>query len=78
MPKMTKREASAKLSELVSQFESALSQAESLADEYGLEFSIEPSYGMGGTYVGKALLEDEDSWYSSDDEYGWMSSSQSC
>lgn len=52
------------LHEKVAEFNSALRQAEAIADEYGLEFSIDPSYGMGGYYEGT--------------ESEWYASSQSC
>ena len=48
----------------VQEFNSALAQAEAIADEYGLEFSIDPAYGMGGYYEGT--------------ESEWYPSSQSC
>jgi hypothetical protein len=44
----------------VQEFNSALAQAEAIADEYGLEFSIEPAYGMGGYYEGT-----DNQWYAS-------------
>ena len=52
------------LHEKVTECNSALRQAEASADEYGLEFSIDPSYGMGGYYEGT--------------ESEWYASSQSC
>lgn len=49
----------------------AIGEAETLADEYEIEFSFSVAYGMGGTY-GR-------SWdASSDSEFEWQSSSQSC
>lgn len=43
----------AELEEKVSAFESALAEAERIADLHGLEFNIYPAYGMGGSYNGQ-------------------------
>lgn len=52
------------LDDAVSRFESALSEAESIANKHNLEFSISPAYGMGGSYNGE--------------EGEWHASSESC
>jgi hypothetical protein len=57
------QEGNALLADAVKKFELALTEAESIADKYGLSFNIYPSYGMGGSY-------------SSED--GWTSSSNNC
>jgi hypothetical protein len=62
--KMTKEEAVAKIADLVVEAYSAINEAESLADEHGLDFSFSPAYGMGG-------------WYDGEDQC-WNPSSQSC
>lgn len=54
-----------------------IKKAQDIADEYGLEFSFKPSYGMGGTYYGKG----SEGYYDNDplrEEGEWVSSSQSC
>lgn len=51
-------------------------EAENLADEHGLEFSMDlGGYGMGGTYYSAKYIEAEGLRYS---EEGWNASSQSC
>ena len=83
---VTKKDAAAALAAKVKEAEAALTEAENLADEYGLEFHFSPSYGMGGYYHGKGKpapkTEDED-WepsdsYDSGTDWGWSPSSQSC
>lgn len=61
---MSDKELNAQLAALVSEFEAALRKAEDFADAHGLDFRIDPSYGMGGTYDGA--------------EGEWFASSQSC
>ena len=85
---MSKEEANKVLSGIVKQFNSNLSLAEQFADKHELEFSIEPSYGMGGWYTGGKPALDEDGEpktnYDGDnvnengETLGWMASSQSC
>lgn len=75
MSDLDKQKGTELLAEQLAIFEKALATAESIADKYGLYFIIQPTYGMGGIYVGTALAEEEGSWYSS---AGWMASSQSC
>lgn len=78
---MNKQEANAKLAELIKTAENAISEAESLADEFGLSFSSPiGAYGMGGWYYGKGTEENQgENWDSSDDDSdGWQSSSASC
>jgi hypothetical protein len=67
---MDKQEAMKELARLVSVFENALGAAEHFATEHKLEFSISPTYGMGGWFKG-----DGDEGYG---EAGWNPSSQSC
>lgn len=86
----TKEDAAKALAVKIKEATDALTAAENLADEYGLEFSFSPAYGMGGYYTGKGKAtpgikdvtedwdaSDEDEWQSSD-SYGWNPSSQSC
>lgn len=73
--------AKAELKEKVDAFEAALSEAEALADKYGLEFTIQPAYGMGGAYTGKGDSEQTEQRYYDDygdGAWGWFSSSESC
>lgn len=52
------------MSKLSDEIDSAIDKATSFADRYNLDFSLNPAYGMGGTYDGE------------DGE--WHPSSQSC
>lgn len=57
-------EAQEEINKLVARAYDAINQAEALADKFGISFSLDVAYGMGGTY---------------DPEEGeWMSSSESC
>ena len=69
MSKLTPKEAAAELSRLVANIDNAFTEAESFAEEYALEFHIEPAYGMGGWYNGGAF---------EGCDMGWNPSSQSC
>ncbi len=80
---MTKSEVAKLIAEKVTQSRAILREAEALADEHGLDFSIDPpAYGMGGWYVPKT--EVEENGYNSDfcelTETGgyWRASSTSC
>lgn len=73
--------AKAELVEKINAFAAALNEAIAVADKYGLEFSIEPAYGMGGTYSGKGNSDKEecyDAYAWQIDSWGWYASSQSC
>jgi len=76
---MNKQEANAKLAELIKTAETAISEAETLADVFGLTFSSPVgAYGMGGDYYGKGTTDyPAEEWYPSTDD-GWQSSSASC
>lgn len=73
-----------KITELVSKSLEKLKEAEKIADEYGLEFTFDPAYGMGGTYCGKGSVKEEYDYSSRKDvekirdEGEWMASSNSC
>lgn len=70
------KEAAKKISELISKAQSLVYEAEALADEHGLEFSMDiGGYGMGGTYYSAKYLEESGSRWR---EEGWNASSQSC
>lgn len=56
--------AEAELEEKVNAFNTALAEAEAIANKHNLTFNIYPAYGMGGTYDGE--------------EGEWSPSSQSC
>ena len=72
------KKASEAISEHVAAAYAAIQEAEKLADEFGLEFSFDLTYGMGGTYIGKNYSERAGhDWYSSN-EGSWLASSQSC
>lgn len=75
---MDKKIANARLNDLVRDANTALRVAQAFADEHGLSFRFGPAYGMGGTYYGKAMQDDPDSWAPSDSEAGWYSSSMGC
>lgn len=71
---MTKEEAIVAISEKVKEAEAALSVAEGLAEEHGIEFSFSPAYGMGGYF------QDKNQWSESNSnpDWGWESSSANC
>ncbi len=50
VPEAEMKEAVAKLAAAVKMFKSNLSEAEEIATKYGLAFSLEPAYGMGGRF----------------------------
>lgn len=59
----------------------ALNEATAVADKYGLEFTFEPTYGMGGSYIGRGSSEEtesDDAYCWREDSWGWYASSQSC
>lgn len=68
-----------RINELLDQAQSLVLEAEGIADNLGLSFTINfGTYGMGGSYTGAAAVED---WQRSDAEEGegvWNASSQSC
>jgi len=72
------KQAVEKLAEAVSKFEDALSEAETTAEKYGLEFSIEPAYGMGVFFEGSGDNDSESTNNYGDRDFGWFASSQSC
>lgn len=74
-----------KLAEAVRKIDQAVADAMSIADEHGLSFNLDVSYGMGGTYYPPAILQDEeegswlvDEYYLDADQGGWVASSQTC
>lgn len=62
LPDLTKTEAAEVLANKVAEINTLISECEALADAHDLSFSLDPAYGMGGTYR--------------DGE--WNASSQSC
>ena len=74
------KEANTKIAEHINTAYAEISAAEKIADEYGLEFSWDLAYGMGGWYTGKNAHKEEWEEFDEEDEesYGWKSSSQSC
>ena len=75
---VTKKEASTEIATKVKLALALVKEAEALADEHGLEFSVNIAYGMGGWYTGKGSREDWDSSESTEGDFGWSASSQSC
>lgn len=73
-----------KISNLVSESLLKLKEAENLADEFGLEFSFNPTYGMGGNYLGKGTIKKEYNYVRGNylettrEEGEWISSSSNC
>jgi hypothetical protein len=71
-----KREKTAEIEALIEQAQKLVYEAESIADEYGLEFTMDlGGYGMGGTYYSEKYHEEQGMRWS---EPGWNASSQSC
>lgn len=71
-----KREALERIAKLTNEAQSLVYEAESIADEYGLEFDLNiGGYGMGGTYYSEKYHEEQGMRWS---EPGWNASSQSC
>lgn len=71
-----KREKTAEIEALIEQAQKFVYEAESIADEYGLEFTMDlGGYGMGGTYYSEKYHEEQGMRWS---EPGWNASSQSC
>jgi hypothetical protein len=69
----------------VAKIDQAIADAIFVADEYGISFDLDVSYGMGGTYYPPAILQDEEdgSWlveeyYLDAEQGGWVASSQTC
>ncbi len=70
-----------RINELLDEAQSLVYEAEAIADELGLSFTVNfGTYGMGGSYTGAAAVED---WQRSDNDDAedvglWNASSQSC
>lgn len=67
----------------VAKIEQAIADAIFIADEYGISFDLDVSYGMGGTYYPPVLLQGDESWavdayYLDAQEGGWVASSETC
>ena len=75
------KQANADIANLIQQAYALLSQAETIADKYSLEFSFGVTYGAGATYYGKGSQSEwnssDDDWSASDEE-GWRASSEGC
>lgn len=71
-----KREKLEEIAKLINQAQQLVWEAETIADDYGLEFDMSlGGYGMGGTYYSEKYHEEQGMRYS---EPGWNASSQSC
>lgn len=68
-----KEKALKEISEKMKQVYALISECENLADQTGVDFSMDVAYGMGGYYVGK----NSEDWDESDTGR-WNPSSQSC
>jgi hypothetical protein len=69
------------ISDLINQAQKLVYEAESIADEHGLSFTVDfGTYGMGGSYTGAAAIDEEDrEYYGIEEGEGrWNASSQSC
>lgn len=80
---MNKQEASKLIAEQIKIAEAAIEKAETIAEESGVGFRLDlGGYGMGGWYNPKPQKptdwDSSDEWESSDEDYGWQASSQSC
>lgn len=82
---MSPQEASKLIAEKIRIAENAIKEAETIADEAGVGFSLDlGGYGMGGWYEPQPSKPDDwdasDDWEpsGSDGDYGWQASSQSC
>lgn len=71
-----KKEATNEIYKLIEAAQKLVYEAESIADEHGLEFTMDlGGYGMGGTYYSEKYHEEQGMRWS---EPGWNASSQSC
>jgi hypothetical protein len=71
-----KREKLNEIAILLDQAQKLVYEAESIADEHGLEFDLDlGGYGMGGTYYSEKYVEEQGLRFT---EPGWNASSQSC
>ena len=83
---LKQKEALDKIAEILHDIDTKFAEAVEIAEEAGVEFRFggpDRTYGMGGTYVSKAVRmadkDDDEEWTASDDEYsGWQSSSNYC
>lgn len=67
---MNKEEAAKRIADLTNQAMDLIKQAEKIANEFGVDFSFDVAYGMGGTYYPEGHK-----WAKS---VGWQASSHSC
>jgi hypothetical protein len=75
------REIIKQINELVTQAQCLISEAEALADEHNVGFSMNlGGYGMGGYYVAPDEVDEEDRDYHDipEGQGFWRASSQSC
>lgn len=81
---MTTEEAQKLLNEAVNKIDKAVADAITIADEHGLEFTLDIAYGAGCTYYPPQYLQSEDGewlveeYYLDAEQGGWVSSSQTC
>ena len=76
---INKQDASKKIAELIAQAQKLVYEAENVADESGVGFSMNlGDYGMGGYYEPTPPGEENTENEYGESEYGWRASSQSC
>lgn len=68
----------------VAKIDQAIADAIFIADEHGISFDLDVSYGAGCTYYPPKVLQSEDGEWLVDEYYldaeqgGWVASSQTC
>ena len=75
---LTKEEANKLLASKVAEFEAILTEAEEIADAYGLSFNVKTCYGAGADFYGRGTIADPEAEWESSNENGWSSSSANC
>ena len=78
--KMTQQEANELIATKMNQVSALIRECEAIAYENDVSFSMDVAYGMGGWY-NPTPKEGSEEWTessSSNGDYGWQSSSQSC
>lgn len=77
---MTRKEASAKISTLISEAEAKIAEAIKISEIAGIAFKWDAcGYGMGGVYVPQKETNLDGEWEeSSSSNVGWISSSEQC
>ncbi len=75
----TQKEANELMYKLISQAGTLVSNAQCVADQFGLTFNLDiGGYGMGGTYIGEGTDEFPMEGWRASSAGEWQASSQSC